>query len=166
MDSVKCSIPLGLRSRPMNVKALLPNDVALLILRNDTYSASLFICLFGLLTSPSATRLYRGRVQRLTSGNFTCCHTETAQRDHDFCLSQSHYTDIDPTIRAIYRLSYPPLPPFFRVILKVMCCQDLDENNINNISQSEFKIDSYTCEKCFRILVTQTSYRIIYKMNP
>ena len=31
--------------------------------------------MFGFLTSSSATRLYRGRVPRLTSDNFTCCHT-------------------------------------------------------------------------------------------
>ena len=48
--------------------------------------------------SPSSvTRLSRGRVPRLMSENFTCCHTETEQEDHDFCLSRSHYTDIDPT---------------------------------------------------------------------
>ena len=35
----------------------------------------LFVCLFGLITSSSTTRLYRGRVPRLTSSNFTCCHT-------------------------------------------------------------------------------------------
>ena len=42
---------------------------------------------------------------RLTSDNFTCCHTaahsthETERGDHDFCLRQSHYTDTDPTSR-------------------------------------------------------------------
>ena len=30
-----------------------------------------FVCLFGFLTSSSATRLYRGWVSRLTSDNFT-----------------------------------------------------------------------------------------------
>ena len=35
----------------------------------------LFVCLFAFLTSSSTTRLYRGRVPRLTSDNFTCCHT-------------------------------------------------------------------------------------------
>ena len=34
-----------------------------------------FVCLVGFLTSSSASRLYRGRVPRLTSDNFTCCHT-------------------------------------------------------------------------------------------
>ena len=42
-------------------------------------SISLFVCLFGwlvgFLTSSSTTRLYRGQVPRLTSDNFTCCHT-------------------------------------------------------------------------------------------
>ena len=32
-------------------------------------------CLFGFLMSSSATRLYRGRVPRLKSDNFKCCHT-------------------------------------------------------------------------------------------
>ena len=53
--------------------------------------------LFGLLTSSSATRLYRGWVSRLKSYKFTCCHTETELGVHDFCLSRSHYTDTDPT---------------------------------------------------------------------
>ena len=44
-------------------------------------------------------QLSRGRITRLTSGNFTCCHTETERRDYDFCLSKSHYTDTDRTIR-------------------------------------------------------------------
>ena len=35
----------------------------------------LAICLFGFLTSSSTTRLYRGRVPRLTSDNFRCFHT-------------------------------------------------------------------------------------------
>ena len=35
----------------------------------------LFVWLFGFLTSLSTTRRYRGRVPRLTSDNFTCCHT-------------------------------------------------------------------------------------------
>ena len=52
----------------------------------------LFVCLFGFFTSSSATSLYRGRVPRLTSDNFTCCHTQDRAGDHDFCLSRSHYT--------------------------------------------------------------------------
>ena len=35
----------------------------------------LFVWLVGFLTSSSTTRLYRGRIQRLTSDNFMCCHT-------------------------------------------------------------------------------------------
>ena len=45
--------------------------------------------MFGFLTSSSATKLYRGRAA-----------THKAEwRDHDFCLSWSHYTDTDPTSR-------------------------------------------------------------------
>ena len=44
------------------------------------------------------TRLYRGRVPRLTSDIFMCCHTEKERGDHDFCLSyRSCFTDINPT---------------------------------------------------------------------
>ena len=56
----------------------------------------LVLCDFS--TSSSATRLSRGRVPRLTSDNFTCCHPETEWKEHDFCLSRS-YTDTNPTIR-------------------------------------------------------------------
>ena len=58
-----------------------PSSVILLFTPTD-------VCLFGFLTSSSATRLYRQWVPRLTSGNFTCCHMETERRDHGFCLSQ------------------------------------------------------------------------------
>ena len=39
------------------------------------------ICLFGFSTSSSAARIYRGRIPRLTSDNFTCCLTEAEQGD-------------------------------------------------------------------------------------
>ena len=52
----------------------------------------LFVCLVGWLVgflTSSTTRLYRGRVPRLTSDNFTCCPThETELGDHDFGLSR------------------------------------------------------------------------------
>ena len=68
------------------------------------------VCLFGFLTSSSATRLSHGRVPRLTSDNFTCCHTETEQGDHDLCFSRSHYTDTDPTSGEQVWGSHPQLP--------------------------------------------------------
>ena len=55
--------------------------------------------LFAFLTSLSATRHYRGRVQKLISDNFTCCYSETERGNHDFFLSRSHYTDTDSTSR-------------------------------------------------------------------
>ena len=58
-----------------------------------------FVCLVGFLTSSSTTRLYRGRVPKLASDNFTCCHTRDRVGNHEFCFSWSHYTDTDPTIR-------------------------------------------------------------------
>ena len=33
------------------------------------------VCFFDFLASSSTTRLYSGQVPRLTSDNFTCCHT-------------------------------------------------------------------------------------------
>ena len=77
------------------------------------------VCLFVFLTSLSTTELYRGPVPRLTSDKFTC---ETERGDHDFCLSQLHYTDTDPTSRertqdllskshSLYQLSYSAPPP-------------------------------------------------------
>ena len=48
-------------------------------LRPNVVKLSLLVCLFvwlvGFLTSSLTTRLYRGQVPRLTSDNFTCCHT-------------------------------------------------------------------------------------------
>ena len=41
----------------------------------DRERQSKVFCLFGFLTSSSTTRLYSGRVPKLTSDNFTCCHT-------------------------------------------------------------------------------------------
>ena len=63
---------------------------------------SLFVCLFGFLTSSSTTRLYSARVPRQSVGQFyvlPACHTKTELGDHDFFLSRSHYTDTDPTSR-------------------------------------------------------------------
>ena len=53
--------------------------------------------LVGFLMSSSATRLSHGRVPRLKSDNFTCCHTEIQRVDHGFCLNRSYYIDTDPT---------------------------------------------------------------------
>ena len=41
----------------------------------ERHELCLFGWLVGLFTSSSTTRLYRGRVPRLTSDNFMCCHT-------------------------------------------------------------------------------------------
>ena len=48
------------------------------------FSRILFVSLVGFLTSSSTTRLYCGRVPRLTSDisdNFTCCHTRDMSRE-------------------------------------------------------------------------------------
>ena len=54
-----------------------------------------FVRLFGFLMSSSETKLYRRQVRRLTSDNFTCCHTRNRAEKLDFSLSRSHFTDID-----------------------------------------------------------------------
>ena len=53
------------------------------------YSNTLMICLFGwfLRTSSSKTRLYRKRVPRLTSDNYTCCHTQDRAEHFDYDLA-------------------------------------------------------------------------------
>ena len=65
-------------------------------------------CLVGFLRFSSETRLSRGLISRLTSDNFTDCHTETERGDHD--LSRLHYTDTDPTSRERARGSNPQSP--------------------------------------------------------
>ena len=61
---------------------------------------SLFVCLFGFLTSSSTTRLYRGRAPRQERLTILRAAThETDLGDHDFHLSRSHYTDTDSTCR-------------------------------------------------------------------
>ena len=50
----------------------------------------LIVCLVGFLRSSSTTRLYHGRVPRLTSDNFCAATHETERGDHDFCRSRSH----------------------------------------------------------------------------
>ena len=52
-----------------------------------------FVCLVGFLTSSSTTRVYRGRVPRLTFDNLFAATHQTERGDLDFCLSWSHYTD-------------------------------------------------------------------------
>ena len=60
----------------------------------------MFVWLVGFLTSSSTTRLYRGRAPRQERLTILRAAThETELGDHDFCLSRSHYTDIDPTCR-------------------------------------------------------------------
>ena len=58
-------------------------------------------------SSSSATGLFRGQVQRLKSEKFTCYHTRDRAGDHDFCLSQSYYTDTYPSSRERARGSNP-----------------------------------------------------------
>ena len=52
----------------------------------------------GFLTASSATGLSRGRVSRLTSDNFTWCHTKTEWGYRDQCLNRSHYMNLYMTV--------------------------------------------------------------------
>ena len=66
---------------------------------DDNDFVCLFDCLFDFLTSSPTTRLYRGRAPRQRLTILRAATHETELVDHDFCLSRSHYTDIDPTSR-------------------------------------------------------------------
>ena len=57
------------------------------------------VCLFGFLRSSSTTRLYYGRVSRLTPDNFTCYHTRYTEGRPRLLSQLSHYTNTDPTSR-------------------------------------------------------------------
>ena len=53
------------------------------------------VCLFvGCLTSQQQAGVSQGRI---CSDNFTCCHTEIEVADQTFYLTQSQYTDTEPT---------------------------------------------------------------------
>ena len=82
------------------------------------------VWLVGFSTSSLATRLYLGRVPRLTSDNCTCSHTETKRKDHDFCLSQPNQLGAGgrsrdriqgllARSRALYRLTHRALRKIF-----------------------------------------------------
>ena len=51
------------------------------------------VSLVGFLTFSSTTRLYRGRVPRLTSGSFTCCHTRDRAGRPRFLSQQIAWVD-------------------------------------------------------------------------
>ena len=50
----------------------------------------LHFCLLGFLTSSSTTRLYHGRVPRLTSDNFTCCQNTRQSGETMTSVSVGH----------------------------------------------------------------------------
>ena len=50
--------------------------------------------LVGCLTSQQQASVSQGRI---SSENFTCCHTEIKVADPTFYLTQSQYTDTGPT---------------------------------------------------------------------
>ena len=53
------------------------------------------VCLFvDCLTSQQHASVSQGRI---CSDNFTCCHTEVEVADQTFHLTQSQYTDTEPT---------------------------------------------------------------------
>ena len=53
-----------------------------------------FLSSVGCLTSQQHASVSQGQI---CSDNFTCCHTEIQAADQFFCLTQSQYTDTDPT---------------------------------------------------------------------
>ena len=58
--------------------------------QNLSIAMLLLVCLVGFLTSSTTTKLYRGRVPRLTSDNFTCCHTRDRARRPWLLVSAGH----------------------------------------------------------------------------
>ena len=54
----------------------------------------LLACLLACLTSQQHASVSQGRI---STNNFTCCHTETEVADQTFYLTQSQYTDTGPT---------------------------------------------------------------------
>ena len=59
--------------------------------------------LIACLTSQQQASVYQGRI---CTDNFTCCHTEIQVADQTFYLTQSQYTDTEPT-----RPSADPIAP-------------------------------------------------------
>ena len=77
------------------------------------------------LTSSSATRLYRGRVPRLTSDNSTCCHTRQG-RETRTSVSAGHIIltpsqSVEPTTSSPGSHALPtelPRPPALAIMDK------------------------------------------------
>ena len=112
--------------------------------------------------SSSVTRLYRKRVPRLTSDNFTCCHTRDRE-GRPWLLSQPvrlywHSTNLSGTgghswnrthdlltrSRTLYWLSYPPPPPPIHWLKISSCSVDISWewrklNYLLESSEFEFK---------------------------
>ena len=58
-------------------------------------SSTMFLSLFvGCLTSQQQASVSQARI---STDNFTCCHTEIEVADQTFYLTQSQYTDAGPT---------------------------------------------------------------------
>ena len=74
-ESARGNVPTRGLAVKMKVKEAFGPSVTRTEIIGSNYSDEELVCLFGFLTSSSATRLYRGGVSRLTSDNFTCCHT-------------------------------------------------------------------------------------------
>ena len=58
------------------------------------FSGNSLTLLVGCLTSQQHASVSQWRI---SSDNFTCCHTEIKFGDQTFCLTQSQYTDTGPT---------------------------------------------------------------------
>ena len=67
---------------------------------------SLWQCLFvGCLTSQQHASVSQGQI---CTGNFTCCHAEIKVADQTFYLTQSQYTDTEPTSPSADPISIMP----------------------------------------------------------
>ena len=92
--------------RVINVLKSDPTDVRVKSYNYVQVCYSAFPCsLIGWLVSyrPQKQLAILLRGPRLTSENFTCCHTESERADNHFCLNLSYYTDTSPTCRERVR---------------------------------------------------------------
>ena len=71
----KTHLPHTTPSRKKNTSNNKNSRVKMATNRARSSFGIMFVWLVGFLMSSSATRLYPGRTLRLTSENFTCCHT-------------------------------------------------------------------------------------------
>ena len=123
------------------------------------------VWLISFSTSSLATRLYLGRVPRLTSDNCTWSHKETKREDHDFCLSQPNRLGaggrrrdriqclLDRS-RALYRLTH-------RAPRKIFTNVSIILTHFGEFFFAQFGLSKYTVAELFNIFFIKPSGQIL-----